>query len=167
MNKIESIYLLILFCTFTFMGCNVNNSESIQQTTENLGPLLPAAQPYAKQYNDPCGSIPAGCGEIEYLDPPILSSPADNWFQEPNVTFSWQKPSNNPSFTRYRLRVYNNNPFNGPEEYIFENLTSESKTVSNLSRNSTWYWEVTAYDPDPHSFHNPVAVTLLQVRQEE
>ncbi len=125
--------LLTIFLAFSFLSCDINNNDpdisSINK--EKLPPDSP--------------------DESNYLTPPTLSSPANNSYQEPSLTFIWDKPSENPSFTRYRLEIDDNSDFSSIE-YSYSGISSDRKLVSGLSRNVKYYWRVTAYDPNPPLF---------------
>lgn len=143
--KYFSIFLVFISYSL-IVSCDVNESNLSDISIEN--PTLLSQQKETSQMvssNDDCDS--PSCWEVYQLEAPTLSSPQNSSFEEKTVSFNWQKPPSNPSFTRYELIVYNST-----STYSFDDLNTESKVVSNLQRNETWYWKVKAYDPSSEFF---------------
>ena len=71
---------------------------------------------------------------------PSLSSPPDNSFNDPPVTYVWNASSGNGTIT-YQLQVDDDVNFSSPF-FNQSGLTSTSKFVNNHSRGVEYYWRV-------------------------
>lgn len=143
-------FFIPIFLAISIISCNVNDTEVNEKPDKDFA-TSPTVQVQKSQFNCVPPDLPCPPPEQYYLDPPILTSPSNNSFQETTVYFQWQNPSSNPNLTRYRLEIDNNSNFSSPE-YSYGGLTSNNKTVYGLDRNEKFYWKVIAYDPDPPSF---------------